>query len=98
MSAQLELTYPNAPGAKVPGTSQQAAESMKPTAATLRIQCMLFIDIKPMTADECAELMGASVLTIRPRISELNKLGKIIDTGIRRPNKSGRNAVVWKAA
>lgn len=99
---QLDLlSYPASPGFKAEGTSKAAAESMKPTAATLRATCLGWLHYWPdqgRTADECAEEMGESVLSVRPRFSELHALGLIVDTGQRRPNKSGRNAVVWKAA
>jgi hypothetical protein len=48
------------------------------------------------TADEIAAALNYSILTIRPRVSELNKQGRIVDSGLRRPNASGRNAIVWR--
>lgn len=50
-----------------------------------------------MTADECADHLGQSILSIRPRFTELSRLGIIADTGERRANRSGRMAVVWEA-
>lgn len=48
------------------------------------------------TADEIAYALRYSILTVRPRVSELyNKLKKIQKSDVRRPNQSGRNAVVW---
>jgi hypothetical protein len=93
--------YPVSPGYKVPGTSADAAASMKPTAATLRAAVLHHLGYWPdigCTADECAERMGESVLSIRPRFSELFAANLIEDTGQRRQNKSGRYAIVWKAA
>lgn len=52
----------------------------------------------PSTADELAEKMRASILTIRPRVSELARDGKITDTGARRPSISGKPSIVWKLA
>jgi predicted HTH transcriptional regulator len=49
-----------------------------------------------MTADEVAENMGKSILSIRPRIAELSKLGSIEDSGQRRTNESGKVATVWR--
>jgi predicted HTH transcriptional regulator len=49
----------------------------------------------PMTADQCANLLRIDKLSIRPRFSELAAQGKIIDTGERRPNQSGKRAIVW---
>lgn len=95
---QLDLlTYPNSPGFKVPGTSQEAAEAVKPTAATLRELCLRMLRrYGDLTADETAELCNQSVLSIRPRFSELLAKGLIEDDGTRRPNASGRDATVWR--
>lgn len=95
---QLDLlTYPAVPGSKVSGPSQQAAEAMKPTAATLRAHVMAVLERGDKTADEVAGAMRESVLSVRPRLSELHTLGAIEDSGVRRPNSSGRNATVWRA-
>ncbi len=93
------FTYPNQPGFKSPGTSQQAAEEMRPTAATLRELCLKMLRrYGDLTADEAAAFCNQSVLSIRPRFSELVALGKIRDSGIRRPNASGKRAIVWEVA
>lgn len=99
MSDTLDLfTYPQVPGAKVSGTSREAAESMKEDAATLRTLCLAFLSIYPKTADQCAAAMDQSVLSVRPRFSELRAMGLIVDTGERRLNYSGRKAIVWDVA
>jgi predicted ArsR family transcriptional regulator len=49
-----------------------------------------------LTADEVAHALGESVLSVRPRICELGRTGKVQDTGRRRQNRSGRNAAVWE--
>lgn len=88
--------YPNRPGFKARATSEDAADAIAPKAETLRNKCFRMLQAKPMTADECAEVLDESVLAIRPRLSELAKLGKIEDAGERRKNKSGIKAIVWK--
>ncbi len=50
----------------------------------------------PMTADECAAALGLDILSIRPRFSELSRLGLIKKTGEQRPNRSGDHAAVWR--
>lgn len=92
--------YPEAPGARRRDTSQAAAESMAPSAARLRQMVMNCIEGNPggLTADEVADRLCLSVLSARPRVTELNKMGMIRDTGERRKNASGRSAAVWVKA
>ncbi len=96
---QYAERYPVAPGTKGRATSAEAAHAAKPTAATLRTQCLKRIALHPsgLTADEAAALLKLSVLSIRPRFSELAADGKITDSGHRRQNESGRRAIVWLA-
>ena len=92
--------YPNSPGYKnkaKDGPSRKAALEIKPKVPSLREQCFRIISQIPMTADEVAECMEKSILSIRPRIAELSKLGKIEDSGRRRTNESGKIATVWRA-
>lgn len=99
MTDQRDLfNYPLQPGFKDTDTSKAAAQAMKPTAATLRSQCLRCLAFGDYTADEVAlDFLRESVLSIRPRFSELKRLGKIEDTGQRRRNASGKSAIVWKA-
>jgi hypothetical protein len=89
--------YPDAAGWKEPTTSQAAAASVD--ASHLRAvvrECLAMHGA--LTADECAARLGLSVLTIRPRFSELRAKGEITDTGIRHFNRSGKRAIVWRRA
>jgi predicted ArsR family transcriptional regulator len=47
------------------------------------------------TADEIAAMVRKSILSVRPRISELNTAGMIWDSGERRKNASGNPMIVW---
>ena len=90
--------YPNAPGYKTNGPSKDAAESMRGRASLLRDRVVVALAERPMTADECAEALGESVLSIRPRFTELRARGAVVDTGERRQNASGRSATAWAIA
>jgi len=96
--------YPSEPGAKAPGTSTEAAHKMQGRASALRDKVeRLFLTGATLTADECAEALHESVLAIRPRLSELVKMGLIVksyqgDMPERRKNASGMSAQVWRAA
>lgn len=93
--------YPHSPGARHTVTSKAAAETIKDRAPTLRDQVLALLQAVPMpfgrTADECAAELRKSVLSIRPRLSELKRLGKIYDSGLTRANESGVQASVWRA-
>lgn len=92
--------YPKAPGFKERGgTSEQAAREIGAgQAKALRDVVLNVIRHRPRTADEVAAALEMSVLTIRPRLSELRAKGKIEPSGERRPNASGKQATVWRAA
>lgn len=93
---QQNLLYPNKPGFKAKGTSEEASDSMQSTAKTLRESSLRALQgSKGLTADEVASTLSQSILAIRPRLSELKLKGLIKDSGLRRKNHSGRNAVVW---
>jgi hypothetical protein len=89
--------YPDSPGFKVSGPSEQAAERIAPTAKTLRVEVLKVIQQTPsgLTADEIAEKLHRSVLSVRPRVSELRRLGEIRQSGERGRNASGMSASVW---
>jgi predicted ArsR family transcriptional regulator len=92
--------YPLVPGAKREGTSREAAEEMKASAPDLREQCLrvLKASLTPLTADEVASVLDKSPLSIRPRLSELVRLGRIKEGPTRRRNKSGKMAATWEPA
>ena len=91
--------YPTSPGSKAPRreTSVAAAVSIQPQAPVLRERCFSVIQEAPRTADEVADVLGIHFLTARPRLSELCQLGKIVDSGERRPSRGGgRPMIVWR--
>ncbi len=91
------MNYPFIPGFKptAPATSREASPSCE-SAATLRARCIQSLAICPGTADEIADRLGVSFLSIRPRISELRAQGTVVPSSVRRPNDSGKSAVVWQ--
>jgi hypothetical protein len=89
--------YPDRPGFKVPGPSEQAAAAVAGMAKTLRDQVLSTIANAPagLTADEVADKLHRSVLSVRPRVSELHRQGEIRQTGARGKNESGMSATIW---
>jgi predicted transcriptional regulator len=91
-------TYPEQPGFKTNGTSQEAAHNVTPKAERLRDQCLVLLQTKgARTADEISTVLDETPFNIRPRVTELFKQGKIEKTGLRRPGLSGASMIVWKA-
>ena len=100
MSRMSELIYPDVPGFKTSGPSEKAAEAMSSTANKMRAAVLAqFAQYTAgATADEIAKDLNLSVLSVRPRVSELKRLGEIKQTGGRRKNESGMTATVWRIA
>lgn len=92
--------YPDSPGFKAPGPSAEAAGAIAGTAKTLRAQVLRTVirSDRGMTADEIAATLNRSILSVRPRVSELNRLGLIEKAPGRGKNESGMSATVWRVA
>ena len=94
-------TYPDAPGHRNVDTSIAAAIALAPSLG--RLQRMALEAIREagwigLTADELAERLELDRWSIQPRTSELKRKGMIRDSGQRRPNATGKLAIVWVAA
>jgi hypothetical protein len=92
--------YPHGPGFKKTATSKAAANSIAVYAATKRHHVLIeFVAAgrQGLTPDTCAKALNLSVLTVRPRCTELLAAGLLIPTGERRQNESGMSAAVLKA-
>lgn len=88
--------YPYSPGFKSRDTSRQAASSINANVLRAKVLAKFQTPGCWMTADEVAEALGIDKLSIRPRCSELSAKGKIMDSGHRRKNASGKSAIVWR--
>lgn len=93
--------YPGSPGYKDPDTSRLAARHVASRVEGLR--ALLLTRLRSagadgLTADEAADLLGETPFAIRPRFTELLRDNRIVDSGLRRRNESGRTAKVWVAA
>jgi hypothetical protein len=94
-------TYPDAPGHRNVETSIAAANALAPKLGRLQRMAQGAIrnaGWRGLTADELAERLGMDRWSIQPRTSELRRKGLIRDSGRRRPNATGKMAIVWVAA
>jgi len=92
-------TYPTTPGFKTSGPSSDAAQAIAPVVPRLRDRVLSAITAAGaagLSADEAAAAIGASVLSVRPRVAELHRTGLIRATGARRRNASGLTATAWR--
>ncbi len=92
--------YPDAPGHRNVDTSIAAANAIAPKLG--RLQRMAEAAIREaglygVTADELAARLNMDRYSIQPRTSELRRKGLIRDSGLRRPNATGKQAIVWIA-
>lgn len=95
--------YPDRPGFKEPTTSRDAAERVAPTAKRDRGMVLTIYRAAwpaALTPDEVAARCGRSVLSIRPRCTELTKTGDLMPVldgkgkFVTRANESGARAKV----
>ncbi|OAE96748.1 hypothetical protein AYJ54_36320 [Bradyrhizobium centrolobii] len=93
-------SYPDNPGWKAAGTSEDAAQEITSHAKTVRGRVLGFLTKRhpgAFSADEIAAALDENILTVRPRVSELRRSDLIEPTGERRANKSGMSATCWRA-
>jgi predicted ArsR family transcriptional regulator len=77
-----------------------AARRIAPHAESLRDRVFAFLKANypaAFTADEVADRLGVSILSVRPRMSELHRSELIEPSGERRLNASGLFASCWRA-
>jgi hypothetical protein len=93
--------YPDLRGFKIAGdASQETATAIASRVPRLRGIVLAAFHEAPagLTADEAAEIVDLPVLSVRPRVAELHRLGGIRPTEDRRKNASGMSATVWRVA
>ena len=92
--------YPEAPGHRNVDTSVAAAQDLAPKLGRLQhlaLQAIRSAGWLGLTADELADRLDMGRYTVQPRTSELKLKGLIRDSGQRRPNATGKKAIVWVA-
>lgn len=100
-AAFASRAYPDRPGYKTGGTSEEAARAIDRNLndrqeAVMRV--LRAAGARGLTPDEAADELGVDITATRPRFTELGPRHKnmIEKTGERRPNKSGLMANVYR--
>lgn len=92
--------YPDAPGHRHVDTSVAAADALAPKLGRLQRMTQAAIydaGVRGLTADELAARLQMHRWSVQPRTTELSRKGLIRDSGQRRPNVTGKAAIVWVA-
>lgn len=92
--------YPDSPGHRGVDTSIAAAEMMAGIAGPLRRMVYRVVHEagpRGLTTDEIAATLRMPRYSVQPRTTELKYDRRIRDSGRRRANASGCNAIVWVA-
>ncbi len=79
-------------------SSLEARESVGTFAAQLRRRVLDFVRDRGTfgaTCDEAEEILSLTHQGCSPRFTELSKAALIVESGDRRPTRSGRLAAVW---
>ena len=93
--------YPDAPGHRQVETSVAAADDLAPKLGRLQRMAQATIrdaGLSGLTADELAARLKMDRWSIQPRTSELKRQGLIRHSDHRRPNATGKRAIVWITA
>ena len=95
----MNLNYPIAAGYKKQNTSKNAAKDINKKLPYLRTKVLQIIKNKGSygaTPEEVADLLNITILSVRPRFTELKISKDIIDSGVTRKNQFNKNIIVWR--
>lgn len=95
-----EPIYPDVPGHRGVDTSVEAARDLEMSVGHLQrvaLRAIRAAGARGLTTNELAARVRIHRDSIQPRTSELRERGLIHDSGARRPNANGKNAIVWVA-
>lgn len=99
---QKEITWPGDPGPTAhkhgPDTEQLALEFVAPKLSGLRLKALQSLaSVHPgLTGSQVAEKMDAWLYSVKPRLTELERMGLVRDSGERAKNDRGRQEIVWQ--
>jgi len=77
-------------------TSQEALATIKPKIKTKREQVYDLIKLNALTNYEISDELKIPLSSACARCHELQELNLVIDSGLRRETKYGKQAIVWK--
>ena len=79
-------------------TGHTAAKVITPKRPKLWEQVLMVLANGPATPEQISDAIGRHFSTVRPRISELARRGRVIATGQRGEGALGGKSMIWRPA
>jgi len=96
MQKQLDIFDTDYESCNYTKTSQEALATIKPKIKTKREQVYDLIKLNALTNYEIADELDMPLSSVCGRCRELQELNLVIDSGLKRKTKYGKDAIVWK--
>ena len=93
---QLDIFDTDYESCNYTSTSKKALASIKPKIKTKREQVYDLIKLKPLTNYEISDELEIPLSSVCARVRELQVLNLVIDSGLKRKTKYGKDAIVWE--
>ena len=93
---QLDIFETDYESCNYTSTSKKTLASIKPKIKTKREQVYDLIKLKPLTNYEISDELEIPLSSVCARVRELQVLNLVIDSGLKRKTKYGKDAIVWE--
>ena len=93
---QLDIFATDYESANYTKTSQDALATIKPKIKTKREQVYDLLKLNPLTNYQIADELEMPLSSVCARVRELQVLDLVLDSGLRRETKYGKQAIVWQ--
>ena len=96
MNKQLDIFDTDYESCNYTKTSQDALATIKPKIKTKREMVYDLIKLKALTNYEISDELDMPLSSVCGRCRELQELNLVVDSGLRRKTKYGKQAIVWQ--
>jgi len=93
---QLDIFDTDYQSANYTKTSKDALATIKPKIKTKREQVYDLLKVNPLTNYQIADELKMPLSSVCARVHELQECNLVINSGLTRETKYGKQAIVWK--
>ena len=93
---QLDIFETDYESCNYTSTSKKALASVKPKIKTKREQVFDLIKLNPLTNYQIADELEMPLSSVCARCHELQELNLVVDSGLKKKTKYGKDAIVWE--